>query len=180
MVRQNCAFCLIQTVFDMLQQKKRLKETKQSLARFPIETESAPPFHHEHYDCLPQRHKDQSVFTYIPIIRGKFNGEREDFDRLPQEQRFQLYELLMLGRVHNLWDEIQQLKTRRKVEKKLKRSSSKKLNEILDMLENDPSLRAEDLIHVLPKRLFSKLMLYVKYAGNTQVSIRKFFENMEK
>lgn len=163
----------------MLQQKKH-EETKQVLKQFPTETEAAPPFHHEHYEELHQKHKDQTVFTYIPIIRGGFNGEGEDFDTLPQEQRFQLYEMIMLGKVRNLWDEIDQLKTRRKVEKKLKRSSSKKLNEILDMLDVDPTLRAEDLIHVLPKRLFSKLMLYVKYAGNNQDSIRRFFVNMER
>jgi len=159
---------------------KKLEQTKKALAQFPSETEAAPPFHEDHYYELHQRHKDQSVFTYIPSIRMKFNGEREDFDRLPQEQRFALYEMIMLGKVRNLWEEIDQLKTKRKVEKKLKRSSSKKLNEILDMLEADPTLRAEDLIHVLPKRLFSKLMLYVKYAGNNQESIRRFFENMEK
>ncbi len=163
----------------MLQQKKH-RETKPTLAQFPTETEAAPPFHHEHYEELHQKHKDQTVFTYIPIIRGNFNGEKEDFDRLPQEQRFQLYEMVMLGKVRNLWDEIDRIKTRKKVEKKLKRSSSKKLNEILDMLDADPTLRAEDLIHVLPKRLFSKLMLYVKYAGNNQDSIRRFFVNMEK
>ena len=163
----------------MLQQKK-YEETKKTLANFPTETEAAPPFHEDHYEELHQRHKDQSVFTYIPSIRGKFNGEKSDFDSLPQEQRFQLYEMIMLGKVRNLWEEIDQLKNRRKVEKKLKRSSSKKLNEILDMLDADPTLRAEDLIHVLPKRLFSKLMLYVKYAGNTQDSIRRFFENMER
>ena len=164
----------------MLQQKKPKEEARKAPAIFPSETESVPPFHHEHYEELHQKHKDQTIFTYIPIIRGNFNGEREDFDRLPHEQRFQLYEMVMLGKVQNLWDEIDRLNNKRKVEKKLKRSKSKKINEIMDMLDANPSLRAEDLIHVLPKRLFSKLMLYVKYAGNNQDSIRRFFENMEK
>ena len=75
---------------------------------------------------------------------------------------------------------LDKLKTIRKVEKKIKRSSSKKLNEILDMLDANPNMRAEDLIHVLPKKVFSRLMLYVKYAGNNQDSIRTFFDNMEK
>lgn len=165
----------------MLQQKTREEqETKQTIVQFPSETEAVPPFHHEHYEELHPKHKEQTVFTYIPIIRRGFNGEQEDFDRLPQDQRFQLYELIMLGRVTSLWDELEKLKTLRKVEKKIKRSSSKKLNEILDMLDANPNMRAEDLIHVLPKKLFSKLMLYVKYAGNTQDSIRRFFVNMEK
>lgn len=167
----------------MLQQKKQEgQKTERTVAQFPIETEAVVPFHHEHYEELHPKHKEQTVFTYIPVIRGNFNGEQEDFDKLSQEQRFQLYELIMLGKVRsiNLWDEIEKIKTRRKVEKKIKRSSSKKLNELLDLLEANPNLRAEDLIHFLPKRVFSKLMLYVKYAGNTQESIRRFFENMEK
>jgi hypothetical protein len=165
----------------MLQQKKHEEQkTKRTAIQLPSETESVPPFNHEHYEELHPKHKEQTVFTYIPFIRSGFNGEQEDFDRLPQEQRFQLYEMLMLGRVTSLWEELDSLKTRKKVEKKIKRSSSKKLNEILDMLDANPNLRAEDLIHVLPKKVFSKLMLYVKYAGNTQDSIRRFFENMEK
>ncbi|MBD3398110.1 hypothetical protein GF412_02855 [Candidatus Micrarchaeota archaeon] len=165
----------------MLQQKKQEEqETKRAVIQFPSETEAVPPFHHEHYEELHSKHKEQTVFTYIPSIRDGFNGEQEDFDRLPQEQRFQLYEMIMLGRVKSVWDELDKLKTRKKVEKKIKRSSSKKLNEILDMLDANPNLRAEDLIHVLPKKVFSKLMLYVKYAGNNPESIRKFFENMEK
>ncbi|MCP4647302.1 MAG: hypothetical protein GY852_06130 [bacterium] len=165
----------------MLQQKKHeQQETRQTPVQFPTETEAVPPFHHEHYEELHPKHKDQTVFTYIPLIRKGFNGEQEDFDRLPQEQRFQLYEMIMLGRVTSLWDELDKLKTIRKVEKKIKRSSSKKLNEILDMLDANPNMRAEDLIHVLPKKVFSRLMLYVKYAGNNQDSIRRFFENMEK
>jgi hypothetical protein len=165
----------------MLQQKNHeQQETKRTIAQFPSETEAVPPFHHEHYEELHPKHKEQTVFTYIPYIRKGFNGEQEDFDRLPQDQRFQLYELIMLGRVTSLWDELEKLKTLRKVEKKIKRSSSKKLNEILDMLDANPKMRAEDLIHVLPKKVFSRLMLYVKYAGNTQDSIRRFFENMEK
>jgi len=165
----------------MLQQKNHeQQETKRTIIQFPSETEAVPPFHHEHYEELHPKHKEQTVFTYIPSIRKGFNGEQEDFDRLPQDQRFQLYEMIMLGRVTSLWDELDKLKTLRKVEKKIKRSSSKKLNEILDMLDANPNMRAEDLIHVLPKKLFSKLMLYVKYAGNTQDSIRRFFVNMEK
>jgi hypothetical protein len=165
----------------MLQQKNHeQQETKRTIVQFPSETEAVPPFHHEHYEELHPKHKEQTVFTYIPSIRKGFNGEQEDFDRLPQDQRFQLYEMIMLGRVTSLWDELDKLKTLRKVEKKIKRSSSKKLNEILDMLDANPKMRAEDLIHVLPKKVFSRLMLYVKYAGNTQDSIRRFFENMEK
>jgi hypothetical protein len=165
----------------MLQQKTREEqETRQTISHFPSETEAVPPFLHEHYEELHPKHKEQTVFTYIPVIRRGFNGEQEDFDRLPQEQRFQLYELVMLGKVTSLWDELEKINARRRVEKKIKRSSSKKLNEILELLDANPALRAEDLIHVLPKRVFSKLMLYVKYAGNTQDSIRRFFENMEK
>ena len=165
----------------MLQQKKHEEqETKKAAIQLPTETEAVPPFHHEHYEELHPKHKEQTVFTYIPFIRSGFNGEQEDFDRLPQEQRFQLYEMIMLGRVTSLWDELDKIKTRKKVEKKIKRSSSKKLNEILEMLDANPNMRAEDLIHVLPKKLFSKLMLYVKYAGNNPESIRRFFENMEK
>lgn len=165
----------------MLQQKKHEEqETKQSITQFPSETEAVPPFHHEHYEELHPKHKEQTVFTYIPSIRRGFNGEQEDFDRLPQDQRFQLYEMIMLGRVTSLWDELDKVKTRRKIENKIKRSSSKKLNEIFDLLEANPNMRAEDLIHVLPKKVFSRLMLYVKYAGNNRETIRRFFANMEK
>ena len=163
----------------MLQQK-RYEETKPTLSYFPTETEAAPPFHHEHYEELHPKHKEQTVFTYIPHIRKSFNGEKEDFDNLPREQRFSLYEAIMLGRVRNLWEEIERLNARRKYEKKVKRSSSKKINEILELIDGNPKIRAEDLIHVLPKRVFSKLMLYVKYAGNNPATIRRFFENMEK
>lgn len=163
----------------MLQQKKE-ESARQSPLVLPVETEAAPPFHQDDYEELHPKHKEQSVFTYIPFIRSNFNGEKEDFDRLSQEQRFQLYEKAMLGHVSNMWEEIEKIKSRKKAHNKIKRSSSKKISEVMEMVESNPNLRAEDLVHILPKKVFSKLMLYVKYAGNNRDSIRRFFENMEK
>lgn len=163
----------------MLAQKKK-EEKAEELSSFPTARELVPPFHENHYYELHSRHREQTVYTYIPHIRGKFNGEREDFDALPRDERFQLYEMLMLGKVGCLWDEIARIKTRKKYAKKAKRSKSRKINELLEILEGNPGIKAEDLMGFLPKKVFSRLMLYVKYAGNNRETIRRFFENMEK
>lgn len=163
----------------MLSQKKK-EERDYELSNFPCASETIPPFHEDHYYELHSKHREQTVFTYIPHLRMKFNGEREDFDALPRDERFQLYEMLMLGKAKCLWDEIERIKTRKKYAKKAKRSRSRKINEIMELLEGNPGIKAEDLMNFLPKKVFSKLMLYVKYAGNNRDTIRRFFENMEK
>lgn len=165
----------------MLQQKRKEEEALRKQAPvFSASSEYAPPFHEDHYYELPQKHKDQTVYSHIPGIRRKFNGERDDFDALPREQRFSLYEMIMLGKVTSLWEEIERIKAKKKCARRIRRSESRKINEILDLLEADPKLRAHDLISVLPKKIFSRLMLYVKYAGDNPDSIRRFFENLEK
>ncbi|MBN2121777.1 hypothetical protein JW721_01835 [Candidatus Micrarchaeota archaeon] len=163
----------------MLAQKTK-EESAQNLSSFPNARETVPPFHEDHYYELEAKHREQTVYTYIPHLRRKFNGEKEDFDALPQEERFQLYELFMLGKATCLWDEIEKVKTRRKYTNRVKRSNSKKINEIMEVLEGNPKVKAEDLMNFLPKKVFSRLMLYVKYAGNNRDTIRRFFENMEK
>jgi hypothetical protein len=162
----------------LAQKKKELQEEARSV--FPYARETVPPFHEDHYYELHSKHRENLIYTYIPHLRMKFNGEKEDFDSLPRDERFQLYEMLMLGKSRCLWDEIAKIKTRKKHAQKAKRSKSRKINELLEILEGNPGMKAEDLMNVLPKKVFSRLMLYVKYAGNNKETIRRFFENMEK
>lgn len=163
----------------MLKQATQEKPARIS-AVFPTETEAAPPFHYEHYSELHSKHKEQTVFTYIPRLRGKFNGETVNFDELPWEERFIIYERLMFGFVGNLTEEIERASAKLKYLKKVEKTQEKKVKKVMDSIESSPALKAEELRGVVSKKTFSALMLYVKYAGNNRESILKFFKNLEK
>ena len=147
---------------------------------FPSETEAAPPFIREHYNELHDKHKFQTVITYIPRIRGSFNGELEKFDKLPKEERFRLYENFMFGEVRNATEEIARAEDKLKYMKKVERTQEKQAKKISDMIDSKEDLKAEDMRVFLPPKMFARLMLYVKYAGNNKKTIRAFIKNLEK
>ncbi|MEM4271968.1 MAG: hypothetical protein QXH30_00055 [Candidatus Bilamarchaeaceae archaeon] len=152
----------------------------QRRAYFPSETEAAPPFAREHYNELPEKHKFQTIITYIPRIRNSFNGELDKFDRLPREERFLLYERFMFGQVRNASEEIARAEAKLKYMKKAERTQEKQAKKISEIIEGKEDLKAEDMRAFLPPKMFARLMLYVKYAGNNRKSIRAFFKNLEK
>lgn len=152
----------------------------QRKAYFPSETEATPPFVREHYNDLHEKHKSQTVHTYIPRIRSSFNGELEKFDKLPREERFRLYECFMFGEVRNASEEISRAEAKLKYMKKIERTQEKQAKRLSDIIESKEDLKAEDMRAFLPPKMFARLMLYVKYAGNNRKSIRAFFKNLEK
>lgn len=147
---------------------------------FPSETEAAPPFVREHYNELHEKHKTQTIHTYIPRIRSSFNGELDKFDKLPKEERFRLYENFMFGEVRNASEEIARAEAKLKYMKKIERTQDRQAKKISDIIDSKEDLKAEDMRAFLPPKMFARLMLYVKYAGNNKKSIRAFFKNLEK
>ena len=147
---------------------------------FPTETEAAPPFVREHYNELHEKHKFQTVITYIPRIRSTFNGELDKFDKLPKEERFKLYENFMFGQVRNAAEEIARAEAKLKCMKKVERTQEKQAKRISEIIDSKEELNAEDMRLLLPPKMFARLMLYVKYAGNNKKTIRAFFKNLEK
>jgi len=147
---------------------------------FPSETEAAPPFVREHYLELHDKHKFQTVITYIPRIRNTFNGELDKFDKLPKEERFMLYEKFMFGEVRNAGEEISRSEAKLKCMRKAERTQEKQARKISDIIDGKEDLKAEEMRAFLPPKMFARLMLYVKYAGNNRKTIRAFFKNLEK
>jgi hypothetical protein len=133
-----------------------------------------PPFVRKHYNKLPGTHKEQLVFTHLPHLRKKFNGTVESIQSLPREQRFNIYEKMMLGEPVDVMEERALLESRVEVKRKIALSKEKELKTVLSLVKKNSKIRAEDLLGELSPKTFTRLMLYVKYAGDNQKSILRF------
>ena|GEM_PF-1023800 len=149
-------------------------EPEEVIYLLPRTPQYPPPYVREHYDQLPGTHREQLIYTHLPHLRKKFNGTVESIRDLPRSQRLSIYEKMMLGEPVDVMEERALLESRVEVKKKIALSKEKELKVVISRVRKNQKVRAEDLLGELSPKTFTRLMLYVKYAGDNQKSILRF------
>ena len=155
------------------QEEKEKKEQNgfPHLPQFPV------PMLPEHYHVLSDNHKNQIIWTYVPHMRETV----EDFHEilaLSPEERLKAYEKMVLGHSREFATTLAKIKLRDSNPRKTSHYPQKDLARIIDFVDGNEAIKAEDLVGAVSPRVFSRLMLYIKFSGNNQASIRKFFEGL--
>ncbi|MCK4319123.1 hypothetical protein KAW38_00960 [Candidatus Micrarchaeota archaeon] len=133
--------------------------------------EAVVPLPHERYSFLEEGHKESLIYSYIPVLRYKFNGEFEQVLNLEKDDRFAVYEGVILGVHSSIVEGINKIK-----KKKTRGRRKITRDEIISLILSNPKIKAEDLIGKVPPSLFSRLMLFVKYRANNQESLLEFLK----
>jgi hypothetical protein len=180
------------------------EESKKEQTGFPAAPQFPVPMLPHHYQEIPQHHKDQIIWTYIPHIRSQHNGNFSQIFTLNLKDRMRAYEkMVVLG--HDLMSAIgngnaakpsrqapfvqmQSPSTRPAIQQapapvaapKKARAISKDMQKVISFVEENAGVKAEDLVDFVPPRVFSRLMLYTKFSGNNQASLLAFFKNLSK
>jgi len=134
-----------------------------------------------HYQELPQNHREQIIWTYLPHIKSQHNGDFSQIFTLNIGERMKAYEkIVLLG--HDLRGavELASLNLREGTPRRNARFPHKDMKKVISYIEGNPGVRAEDLIDCVPPRIFSRLMLFTKFSGNSQESLLRFFRNLTK
>lgn len=155
------------------------REEKPEHNGFPHLPQYTLPMLPEHYEELPQHHRVQVIWTYVPWIRES----RPDFSEiftLPQEERLRMYERIVLGHSVDIAGEVVRAEMKSRKTGRVPLSARRDFSRILSLIESNPGIKAEDLVGYLQPKVLSRLMLYIKFSGNNQASLKKFFEGLLK
>jgi len=170
------------------------EESKKEQTGFPSAPQFPVPMLPHHYQALPQNHKEQIIWTYVPHIREQHNGNFSQIFTLNLKDRMKAYEkMVVLG--HDLMSAIgngnaarasrpasiqQPTSPSLSSSAKKARAPSKDMQKVISFVEENAGVKAEDLVDFVPPRVFSRLMLYTKFSGNNQASLLAFFKNLSK
>lgn len=176
------------------------EETQKEQSGFPSTPQFPVPMLPHHYQALPQNHREQIIWTYVPHIRSQHNGDFSQIFTLNLKDRMKAYEkMVVLG--HDLMSAINNGSAGRAkpaspivpipgsqspvsspptYSMKKSRAPSKDMQRVISVVEENAGVKAEDLVDSVPPRVFSRLMLYTKFSGNNQASLLAFFRNLSK
>ncbi|MEW5996868.1 MAG: hypothetical protein AB1657_04725 [Candidatus Micrarchaeota archaeon] len=160
-------------------EQTKSKEEQPEHNGFPHLPQYTLPMLPHHYEELPRHHKDQVVWSYVPWIRES----RTDFYEilaLPQEERLRIYERIVLGHSVNIAGEVARVELKSPKTGRVTRSTERDVRKVISYIEENPDIKAEQLVGYVQPKVFSRLMLYIKFSGNNQASLRKFFEGLLK
>lgn len=155
------------------------QEQKEEQNGFPHTPQFPMPMLPEHYHALPDHHKSQIIWTYVPHMRENTPDFHEVL-ALPHEERLKAYEKMVLGHSVGVAKDLARLRLRDSSPRKASHYPQKDLARIIDFVDSNEGIKAEDLVGCVSPRVFSRLMLYIKFSGNNQASILKFFEGLMK
>ncbi|MDD2655082.1 MAG: hypothetical protein PHQ80_00240 [Candidatus ainarchaeum sp.] len=175
------------------------EESQKEQTGFPSTPQFPVPMLPHHYQALPQNHREQIIWTYVPHIRSQHNGDFSQIFTLNLRDRMRAYEkMVVLG--HDLISAINNGGSSGRAKPagiqfplsgipspstpsypmKKSRAPSKDMQKVISFVEENAGVKAEDLVDFVPPRVFSRLMLYTKFAGNSQASLLAFFKNLSK
>lgn len=175
------------------------EESQKEQTGFPSAPQFPVPMLPHHFQALPQNHREQIIWTYVPHIRSQHNGDFSQIFTLNLKDRMRAYEkMVVLG--HDLVSAInnggssgraarqaassfQQTSIPQPVSSPAPRKTraiSKDMQRVISFVEENAGVKAEDLVDSVPPRVFSRLMLYTKFSGNNQASLLAFFKNLSK
>lgn len=159
----------------------RLQQQKNEQSVFPTVPQFPVPMLPHHYEELPQHHREQIIWTYLPHIQSQHNGDFSHIFTLNIRERMKAYEkMIFLGYDLKSAIELANLNLHEGTPRRNARFSHKDIKKVISYIEENPGVRAEDLIDCIPPRLFSRLMLFTKFSGNNQGSLLRFFRNLTK